>query len=80
MDDYRDLDEPDEYPGHYRHRVLRTRGAVLTASIISTITRQCPGAFRGLNGRQMDLLEREIASFLDMALQQQMQEFRGRMS
>jgi len=69
VDDYKDVDEPNEYPGHYHHRVLRTRGAVVCARIITIISERCPGVFSGLTGRQVRLLERDIAGLLDEAFE-----------
>lgn len=70
MDDFEDEAEP-EYPGHYHHRVLRSRGAVICARIISVISKTCPGVFRGLTGRQVGHLERDITGILDEAFMNQ---------
>lgn len=68
MDDYREVDEPEpSAPGQYRHPVLRTRGAVVCARIISIIVKRCPAVFGGLTGRQVSLLERDISRLLDEA-------------
>jgi hypothetical protein len=59
------LEAEDESLGGYGRPVLKTRGAVVTARILSIIGQRLPGAFHGCEGKMMRRVEGEITQLLD---------------